>query len=230
MPTRAGSIVDHRDPQPNAPLPHPGRWLRFMRPAEVTDRAPLVVLIHEGPELAPGVDDLECAIAWLDPSMHPYDDVEQVIADALASIAWLIDCSELGHDPERVVVIGRGAGAHLAAMVAVRDPRPVGFVLVSGVYDLTDDGRPELRHVSPLLLISGSDADCVAAWASADTCAVRRQGQAWAATWSIIEWNRPATAVEVSGRPPADLVAELFDASSPLGAAVLRTINRTRTT
>lgn len=229
MPTRAGSTVDPRDRASTSVPSDALDWLRLTRPARTLVHAPLVVLLHGGPTLPRGMEALDGALAWLHTGTLLDDGLDAAIDRTLATLDRLIGCP-LGHDPASVVVIGHGAGAHLAAMVAVQDPRPVGYVLVSGVYDVSDTDPSAPRHHSPLSSIVGSDADCIVAWASGDACTVRRQGQAWAATWSVTEWNRPAIAVEVAGRHHADIVDDLFDPSSELGTAVLRMISRTRTT
>ena len=230
MPTRAGSIVDHRDRAPAPTREDPTGWVRLARPSRVAAPSPLLVLVHGGTALPHGLDELDGALAWLDPGALPHDDLDAAIRRTLDTVDWLIDRSRLGHDTGRVVVIGHGAGAHLAAAVAVHDPRPAGYVLVSGVYDLSDTDRPTARHHSPLWSIGGSDAECIVAWASGDACEVRRQGQAWAATWSVTEWNRPAIAVEAEGRHHFDVVDDLVDPSTTLGNAVLRMLSRIRTT
>ncbi|MEN9646465.1 MAG: hypothetical protein RL238_3134 [Actinomycetota bacterium] len=230
MPTRAGSLSDLRDRAATDAAGHPGDWLRLLHGDALPPDVPLLVLVHDGPRPPRGIEALGCAVACLDPSVHAHDTVEELTTRTRDSVSWLVDHPGLGHDADRVVVVGHGTGAHLAAMVAVHDARPAGYALVSGRYDLTDDGRLDLQHVSPLHLLGASDAECVVAWASDDTCTVRRQGQAWAATWSITEWNRPATAVEATGRSHTDIVDDLFDPDTMLGAAVLAMLSRIRTT
>ena len=230
MPTRAGSTVDHRDRAPAATPDDPTGWVRLVRPSRAAAPSLLLVLVHSGATLPRGFDERDDALVWLDPGALPLGDLGASIRRTLDTVDWLIDRARLGHDHGQVVVIGHGAGAHLAATVAVHDPRPAGYVLISGVYDLSDTDRPTARHHSPLSSIGGSDAECIVAWASRDACEVRRQGQAWAATWSVTDWNRPAVAVEVAGRHHDDVVDDLLDPSTTLGDAVLRMLSRIRTT
>jgi pimeloyl-ACP methyl ester carboxylesterase len=183
----------------------PDEWLAYV-PAD-TDAAPLVVLLHDGAwgALAAAAHAAGHAFAWVHHTTNPVEQVRR-------AVDWLIDAPSLGHDPRRVVVVGHAGGAALAAMVAVHDPRPTGFVLVSGAYDAAP--------LDPLHLLGASNADCVVAWGAEDTCEVRHQGQVWATVWSMIHWNRQAIVVEASGRRQIDVLDDLFDRSTALGTAV----------
>lgn len=160
-----------------------------------------------------------------------------LVDQARRAVDWIITQPELGHAAHRVVVAGHSAGAHLAAMVAVHDPRPSGYVLVSGIYDLGHPGCSAHQHemgvadddvvpLSPLSLIGPSDAACVVAWADGDTPEVRRQGQAWATRWTMSHWNRSAVPVHVADRDHVDVTHDLFDDDTPLGAAVRSILDR----
>lgn len=160
-----------------------------------------------------------------------------VVEQARRAVDWVVRHPELGHAPHQVVVVGHSAGAHLAAMVAVHDPRPSGFVLVSGIYDLGHPGcaahqreigvaDDDIELLSPLALIGPSDAACVVAWADGDTPEVRRQGQAWATRWTMSHWNRSAVPVHVAGRDHVDVTHDLFDTDTSLGAAVRGILDR----
>ncbi len=160
-----------------------------------------------------------------------------MVDQARRAVDWVATHPELGHAAHRVVVAGHSAGAHLAAMVAVHDPRPCGYVLVSGIYDLGHPGCAAHQHemgvadddvasLSPLTLIGPSDAACVVAWADGDTPEVRRQGQAWATRWTMSHWNRSAVPVHVADRDHVDVTCDLFDTDAPLGAAVRSILDR----
>ena len=64
---------------------------------------------------------------------------EEALADLRAALAFIrCRASELGIDPNRLVLLGEDSGAHLAALLAVeRPPGVIGAVLVGGFYDLT---------------------------------------------------------------------------------------------
>ena len=221
MPSRAGSTFQPCDRAAVDLTEHCGAGLQLRGDLDPSQDLPLVVLIDDGHHTT-RFDDLGCAVAWLDPWRQPHDTVDELVTRTRSAIGWLLERPDHGYDNGRMIVIGRGAGAHLAAMVAVHDPRPAAYVLVSGVYEIDDTGRHDARHLSPLRLIGASEAECVVAWANDDAATIRHQGQAWAATWSMTEWNRPATAVEVHRPADRDLIDELVDPDTPLGAILRR--------
>ncbi len=164
--------------------------------------APLVLFLGDGSRFAPAAHGAGYAFAWVGGT------------EPCRSIDGLVRDSHLPHDPSRVFVVGHGAGAHRAAVIAAHDPRPAGFVLLSGVYDTG------ARTGSPLRQIGASSAECVVGWAAGDTGEVRHQGQAWATVWSMSHWNRQAVVVEAAGRDHFDVLDDLFDESTALGTAV----------
>lgn len=219
---------------------HPDEWLWYV-PAP-SSRAPLVVFLHggywrrlsadDGSLLAPGAHLAGCAFASVNYSLCPHEPLEVLVQQARRAVAHLVeDAGRYGHDPRRVIVVGHSAGAHLAAMVAVHDPRPAAFVLVSGVFDITpivhtsinDDIRltaDDAARLSPQSLISYSPADCVVAWSMGDTDEFRRQALEWAKRWGEIPGNRRATAVVEPSRHHFDVIDDLFDPATHLGTAM----------
>lgn len=187
--------------------------------------------------LADRAADAGLAFAAVHTSSPSQRGLAGVVDQARLAVDWVVAHPELGHSPDRVVVAGHSAGAHLAAMVAVHDPRPCGYVLVSGIYDMGHPGcaahqremgvaDDEVAALSPLALIGPTDAACVVAWADGDTPEVRRQGQAWATRWTMSHWNRSAVPVHVAGRDHVDVTHDLFDDDTPLGAAVRSILDR----
>jgi arylformamidase len=219
---------------------HPDEWLWYVHAP--TTRAPLVVYLHggswshlsadDGSLLAPGAHLAGCAFASVNHSLCPHEPLEVLVQQARRAVAHLVeDAARYGHDPRRVIVVGHSSGAHLAAMVAVHDPRPAAFVLVSGIFDITPIVFTPINHdvrltagdavrLSPQSLISYSPADCVVAWSMGDTDEVRRQALEWAKRWGDIPGNRSATAVVEPNRHHFDVVDDLFDANTHLGTAV----------
>lgn len=117
--------------------------------------------------------------------MVPDATVEQQSRDVVAAIATLrAEAEELGFDPDRIVLMGHSAGAHLAALVATDERYSAsvldaiaGVVLLDGAaYDVAaqmasgDTNYPELyaqafgndperqRVLSPLTHVGGRDA------------------------------------------------------------------------
>jgi acetyl esterase/lipase len=80
-------------------------------------------------------------------TLYPDAGYEQMAGEVAAALSWTLErIDQYGGDPQRVVVAGHSAGAHLAAL-AIMDPRFLaaygrghaevcGFVGMSGVYDV----------------------------------------------------------------------------------------------
>lgn len=99
------------------------------------ENAPLIVFVHGGGwtrgDMRSGLTDQTrenwqaqgYAVASLNYRLVPDARVEDQATDIASALALLIDQSaELGVDPERIVLVGHSAGAHLAALVAT-DPQ-----------------------------------------------------------------------------------------------------------
>lgn len=104
-------------------------------------RAPVLVFVHGGgwsigdkrnsaaPKAA-HFTKLGWAFASVNYRLVPAASVEQQAADIAAALAWLrANATAQRLDPDRIVLMGHSAGAHLAALVAT-DPR---FVAAAGV-------------------------------------------------------------------------------------------------
>ena len=82
-----------------------------------------------------------------DYTLHPDADYEQMTREVAAAISWTLEnAGRYGGDPERVIVSGHSAGAHLSAL-ALLDPRFLeglghssdeicGWIGLSGPYDI----------------------------------------------------------------------------------------------
>ncbi len=115
--------------------------------------APLVVFVHgggwkngdknnaTGRYKAPHYGDLGYAFASINYRLIPEGTVEQQAADVASALAYLhSNAVKLGFDPNRIVLMGHSAGAHLAALVGT-DPE---YLRAAGL----DVGN--LRGVIPL--------------------------------------------------------------------------------
>lgn len=108
------------------------------------------------------------AVALMDYDLCPAVDLATLTEQIAASITWLRgQARTLNGDPDRIVLAGNSAGAHLAAMMLSRDwtQTPTGTstgtptggfirgaVLVTGIYDLTPVTRIQVRedvHLTP---------------------------------------------------------------------------------
>ncbi|MFM5917384.1 MAG: alpha/beta hydrolase [Novosphingobium sp.] len=93
-------------------------------------RAPLVIFVHgggwkrgskdtaSGPYKAPHYTGEGYAYAAINYRLVPDNTVENEAADVARSVKYLIDhAAQLGFDPNRIVLMGHSAGAHLVALV-----------------------------------------------------------------------------------------------------------------
>lgn len=120
-----------------------------------TAKAPLVLFVHgggwkrgdkgnaTGRDLAPHYVAQGYAVASINYRLVPDATVEQQAADVASAVAWVrTNSARLGVDPDRIVLMGHSAGAHLVALVGT-DPQylrgvNLGFDAVRGV--IPNDG------------------------------------------------------------------------------------------
>ena len=117
---------------------------------KTTSSAPLIIFFHGGYWqelsksdvffLAPAATELGYAFASVDYSLAPYATLGDIVSECQSAVHFVLEKSNtLGIDPKRVILCGHSAGAQLAAMVCcLIDPefRPIGALLLSGIYDL----------------------------------------------------------------------------------------------
>lgn len=110
--------------------------------------------------------------------LFPAVGVEGEVEDVLAALAWTIaHAAEHGGDPQRIVLAGHSAGAHLIMVLATEperlrargiDPAVIrGQIALSGIYDvpgLLDRADPELRRT----VLEGVFAPDPARWSPLD--------------------------------------------------------------
>ncbi|MBI5716227.1 MAG: alpha/beta hydrolase [Burkholderiales bacterium] len=222
-------------------------------------RPPLLVFIHGGywQELSKdesafaAADALRqgMAFAALDYTLAPAATVVEMVAECRQALRWLhAHADELGFDGARIVVAGSSAGAHLAAMCALRHGGGAGgegvldgvakcvvggVVLVSGIYELEPlVGTPindalgldaaAARAASPALADLGGFAPAIVCWGGIETAEFKRQGREFAALL-----QRAGTACrtfEVPGRNHFDVILDLADPATMLGAAAVELV------
>jgi len=224
---------------------HADEWLWYA-PAP-SKHAPLLVFLHggywrrlsadDGCLLSPGAHAQGWAFASVNHTLCPDGTLDLLVDQCRRAIEFLFDHSPgLGHDPRRVIVCGHSAGAHLAGMIAIHDDRPAGYVMVSGVFDISpivhtpinDDVRltpADAERLSPMArIVARPGVPCITTWGEQETSEFRRQSIEWAQRWSAIDRNGPATAIESPGRHHFDVIYDLVEPGSVLGQAVCELI------
>jgi len=151
---------------------NPKQRLDLVKPVGVT-KAPLLLFVHGGgwsigdkahaaPEKARWANSRGWAFASANYRLVPQATVEQQAADVASAIAWLrANAAKEGLDPDRIVLMGHSAGAHLVALVGT-DPRYLqtagvpmsaikGVVLLDGAgYDVPSQASAEMNLVKPM--------------------------------------------------------------------------------
>src|SRR4249919_665789 len=150
----------------------PKQRLDLVKPAGVA-RAPVLLFVHGGgwsigdkahaaPDKARWANSKGWAFASANYRLVPQATVEQQAADVASAIAWLrANAAKEGLDPNRIVLMGHSAGAHLVALVGT-DPRYLqtagvpmaavkGVVLLDGAgYDVPTQASAEMNLVKPM--------------------------------------------------------------------------------
>lgn len=199
--------------------------------------APLLVFVHGGYWQQLGKHDASFPALQLVPRgiayaavgyrLAPDASLGQIIDDCGSAVALLrARARSLGVDPQRVVLAGSSAGAHLVAMLlATQRDRPRGAVLLSGIYDLeplvgtyVNDAlgldAATARALSPMDA-AGSEPPSLVAWAQQDTEQFKAQSRAYARGARLRE------ELKVAGRNHFDIVYDLADPGTALGRRVL---------
>jgi arylformamidase len=217
------------------------------------EAAPLAVFIHGGywrsldksdfSWLAPPFVQHGVAVALINYGLAPATSIEDIVRQQIRSLAWLFrNGDRLGFDPERIVVIGHSAGAHLTAMlmaalwpvVATDLPATLvkGGLAISGVYDLAplvqapfvnvdlrlDTARAS--RLSPVHLPPATGAPLITAVGGLESSEFHRQttliGRAWK---GVVRRDVP-----MAGKNHLTVVDELANPASPLFDAALELV------
>jgi arylformamidase len=179
---------------------------------------------------APALHALGWSYLAVEYSLAPHASLDQMVQQCRNSLATMAE--ELP-DRGKVVLAGHSAGAHLAAMTALVQAPPLAverLVLVSGVYDLRplvhttvndvlglDDA--DAARLSPALATANGDSEVVVVWGDNETESFKAQSRAYAA--HVRHHGLRAIEVECVGRHHFDIVDDLGDPSSTLGALTL---------
>jgi arylformamidase len=177
-------------------------------------------------------------------TLAPAATLSEIVAECRAAVSWLGRFGDtMGIDPDRLVVAGSSAGAHLAAMTALPTPfgapgsNPVkGAVLVSGIYDLEPligtsidaalslDPATAARN-SPLRQPLKGFPPSLVCWGENETDQFKRQSHAF--TQAVREAGTDCVEFENAARNHFDVILDLADPATVLGRRVLALIQST---
>ena len=221
------------------------------------EAAPLLVFIHGGywrsldksdfSWLAPPFVQHGVAVALLNYGLAPATPMEDMVRQQIAALAWLYrNGDRLGFDPERIVLAGHSAGAHLTAMMmaalwpVVASDLPArlikGGLAISGIYDLAPLVRAPFvnvdlrldavraRVLSPVHLPPATDAPLITAVGGLESSEFQRQSALIGQSWKNV-FRRD---VPMAGRNHLTVVDELADPASPLFDAALELVRDSR--
>ena len=209
--------------------------------------SPLHIYIHGGywqalskddsSFMAPALAAQGIAFATVDYTLAPKAPLGRIVDQCVQAVAWCREhASDLNADPDRVVISGSSAGAHLAAMVLTRLGGLAGAALLSGVYDLAPIGHTsvdaalglsddDIRALSPIDLAPLAPTPLIVAVGEIETAEFHRQSAALAGVWHA--HGCPVEELLVTGRHHFDLPNDLGDRATPLGTAVARLTSST---
>lgn len=214
------------------------------------DGTPLLVFIHGGywrsldksdfSWLAPPFVQHGVALALLNYGLAPQTTIEDMVRQQLRALAWLYrNGDRLGFDPERIVIAGHSAGAHLAVMMMAALwpayeadlPRSLvkGGLAVSGLYDLAPlvqasfvngdlklDAR-RARTLSPAFMPPATAAPLITAVGELESSEFHRQTRLIASAWKSVHQRD----VPMRGVHHLTVMDEMANPASPLFDATL---------
>lgn len=218
-------------------------------PRDSESLPPLLLFIHGGywqelskaSSLFSAPDCIEAGIAFtaIDYTLAPQASVHEMVLECRQALRWLHQHGEeLGFDPQRIVVSGSSAGAHLAAMCCLRGWKddadlpvgtPAAAVLVSGIYDLQpligtsinealSLDTASAQAISPQLLDLTGFPPTVISWGEIETSEFKRQSQAFADALNALG-ARYLPPIEMPARNHFDVILDQARPNTRLGDA-----------
>lgn len=229
--------------------PLPSQGIELCLPPAAPTAVPLLVYIHggywqalsaqESLFAASGCIERGIAFAAVDYTLAPLATVAGIVAECRLALAALIgQAAALGIDAARIVVAGSSAGAHLAAQCALPEARdhypggqgPAATVLVSGVYWLAPlvgtsiNAALRLDEAAAVAVSPGHRQlagfpRSLLAWGEIEPLPFEQQSRAFAAALAVR--GTPVGLMPVAGRNHFDVILDLADPATALGAATL---------
>lgn len=211
---------------------------------------PVLLFFHGGywqelsaeASLFPATDCIRLGMAYaaINHTLAPNASVDQIVDECVNALAWLhTHASTLGIDRRRIVLAGSSAGAHLAAMTALRTmgtARAVrATVLVSGVFDLRPLVGTSINDalglnaatanaLSPLRTSLHGFPETVVCWGAIETAAFKTQSRDFAS--ALQQSGTDCESFEVADRNHFDVILDLCDPRAVLGMRVGAVVQR----
>ncbi|MCP5026531.1 MAG: alpha/beta hydrolase [Actinomycetia bacterium] len=172
--------------------------------------------------------------AAVDYTLAPHATLDEIVEECAAAIEALYsEADRLGFDHRHLFIAGSSAGAHLAAMAALRQPNntpPIaGLVLLSGIYEIEPLIRtsinaavgidpPAADRNSPLRHRAEGLPPALVAWGENETDEFKAQSRVYA--HHLRAGGVAVAEMEISDRNHFDLVLDLAAPDTQLGNAV----------
>jgi arylformamidase len=196
---------------PKAPLfvfLHGGYWQRNSRD--------MFSFVAEGP-LARGFD-----VAVVGYTLAPEAGLQQILDECSQALDVLFDraeASELGFDPQNVIIGGWSAGGHLAAALLAVKSKVKGALAISGIFDLDPIAlcglndklglsMEEANRLSPLHRVAASQPALCAAFGDDELPELRRQSQDYIR--AALHIGAPVWLEPLPGRNHFSILEELY--------------------
>lgn len=212
---------------------------------------PLLVFIHGGwwrsldksdfSMLAPTFTQAGINVALLNYSLAPEASIEEIVRQQLRALAWLYKNAENYEiDPDRIMLAGHSAGAHLAAMLmtanwnmydtSLPDNLIKAGALLSGLYDLepllqTDFVNTDLQltperilPLSPGLMPLSRDIPFITAVGGLESDEFKRQTRMIAQAWQ----QQHQSGIDLPHANHLTICDALTDPASELSAAIIK--------
>jgi len=176
------------------------------------------------------------AFAAIDYTLTPHATVDEIVEECCSALRHVRTQAEgLGIDPERLLVSGSSAGAHLSAMSTARlapHERPAALCLLSGVFELEPlvgtyiNDLPGMdvaaaKHVSPALADLTGFPPTLIAWGDNETDEFKRQSRSFADLLSAA--GAQVSEAEIAPRNHFDIVFDLVP-DAPMGQQAMALI------
>jgi arylformamidase len=184
-----------------------------------------------------------CAYVSVNYTLAPHASIDEIVGQCRAGLQWTYrNAREFGGDPDRIHVIGRSAGGHLAGMMLSTDWEGgwnmaadviKGATAVSGLFDLEPvrlsnvnewaklDREAAYRN-SPVHHLPAVGCPLILTWGELETDEFKRQSDLYRVAWASRGY--PCTAFELPGKHHFASMPDLMDRDSAMTRAVFEQI------